>query len=144
MGLYPRLLSYILVLPFVALTVLLYSVQADPVFSKLYAVLLLSYASLIICFLSGVHRTEALKERDHKRLTLSVMPVIVSAGLLYWGFTQNPIHPLLGSIFLFWSLYLVDKKYYDMRHLPEDYLSYRFRMTMAVTALLVFNYLVLT
>ena len=144
MRIYPRILSALLVAPFVGLAFLLYGVQADPVFTKLYAVLQLCYASLIVCFLSGVHRTEALKERDNKRLTLSMMPVMMSAGLLFWGFTKDPIHPLLVAIIMFWTLYIMDKKYYDMRHLPEDYLPYRFKFTMAVTTVLVFSYLILT
>lgn len=141
---YPRIISYLVALPILGMTVGLYAFQADPVATKLYAVFELCYACLIISFLGGSHWQPALKDRNNLRITLALLPVILCAGLLFWGFTRDPNQPLLGVIALFWGTFLMDKKYYDMRDLPENYLMFRFNFTVYTTAMILFSYLVVT
>lgn len=144
MDLYPRLASWIGVFPVAIIAAALTVFQADPVAVKMYTVFLLCYSCLIITFLSGSHWQPALADRDNKRITLALLPALFCAGLLFWGFTRDPNLPLIGVIVLFWAAFFMDKKYYDMRHLPEDYMLFRFKMTTIVTALILYGYLVVT
>jgi len=138
---FPQVLGYAGALPFLGLALGLSIIQDDIITIKLLTVLQLTYASLILSFLGGVHWPEALKERDNIRLLLCMMPTIIGFGLMIWGVTHDPVQPLLGAILLFWFVFIVDKKYYDGRTYPDGYLPFRFNLTLLVTALLFFSYL---
>lgn len=138
---FPQVLGYAGALPFLGLALAISGVENDGVSLKLFAVLQLIYAALILSFLGGVHWPEALKERDNLRLCLAMVPTILGFGLLIWGVTHDPIQPLLGAILLFWFVFVMDKKYYDGRTYPDGYLPFRFNLTLLVTALLFFSYL---
>lgn len=140
MTLYPKILGYLGALPFVVIAFALIVFHDDTVRTSFFAVLQLCYASMILSFLGGVHWPYAVAGRDNLRLTLSMIPTIICAALLYIGFSFNPFYPLLGVASLFWFVFALDKKYYDMLVLPDGYLSYRRTLTMIVSGLLVLSY----
>jgi len=137
---FPQVLGYAGALPFMGLAIGISAVQADPVALKLLSVLQLIYACLILSFLGGVHWPEAVKDRDNVRLCLSMIPTIIGFFFIVWGLTHEPFQAILGTIFLFWFIFWMDKKYYDGRTYPDGYLPLRFNLALLVTAFLLFSY----
>lgn len=142
MTLYPKILGYLGALPFAALALCLVLFHHDAIASKMFSVFQLCYAALILCFLSGIHWPLAVRAGNNLQLSLSMLPTILSAALLFWGFTQDPLQPLLVMAALFWGQYFMDKKFVGLDDLPQGYLPFRLKLTAIVSALLVLSFFI--
>lgn len=137
---YPKILGYLGVLPFLLCLLGLMFFNAHPVMGKIFIVFQISYSSMIVSFLGGVHWPLALKNDDKFRLTLCMAPTVISIFVLLYAFLINPVHTLLVWAMLFFGVYILDKKYADESGWNNEYLIFRRNITLVVTAILLITF----
>jgi len=101
----------------------------------------MSYATMILSFLGGIHWGQALPRRHAQQISFAMIPTIAGFGLMAWALFIDPYLPLLGAAALFWMIYYADLKWMPVDFIPEGYFKFRLRLTQIVSATLIISFL---
>lgn len=137
---FPKFLGYAGALPFMLCLAGLIYFDEDLIRTKFFNVLQICYAGMIVSFLVGTHWPAAVKDKDNIRLSLSMVPTIVSAILLFYGFSIDPLYPILVMIPLFWFVYAMDHFYVTALDMSIAYKAFRLNITILVSILLLASF----
>lgn len=133
---FPKILGYAGALPFLILLPLIYLTKGKFVTGELTVGFNFIYALFIICFMAGAHWVNAIKSQDKVYMFLSIAPVLAAIILAFThSYFESPLI-LIGCSFIFFLVYLMDRKYYRPSQIPEGYLTFRRNLTILVCALL--------
>lgn len=126
-------LGYASVMPFIGLTIAVYSFS-DIAVQSMLVVVLIAYAGMIATFLAGVHWPVAMHKKDDVHLSLSMVPALFGLiAVCSVLFLAQIVWFLVIMALVFWVLYLMDRKY-----LPEDgfapgYFDFRRNLTVIIS-----------
>jgi hypothetical protein len=137
----PIFFGYFGVVPFILFMLAGLAVETSKQAEAL-SFLQMSYATMILSFLGGVHWGQALPRGHTQQISFSMIPTIAGFGLMAWAVFMDPYLPLLGAAGLFWIIYFMDSKLMPVEFIPEGYFKYRFRLTSIVTATLLISFTV--
>ena len=90
--------------------------------------------------MAGTHWLEAIRDNDFKRLSLSMLPTILSLILIVLMFLGVGYWPLLLMSVMFVGLYLMDRKYIDLGEKTAEYMGFRLRVTSLVSGILIASF----
>jgi len=135
----PVYFGYAGTVPFILIMLMSFFAEDNQMFSFLQ----MSYGTMILSFLGGVHWGQAIPTGNNKQLTFSMMPTIVCLALMLWVFLIDPFLPLLIMAGLFWAVYYADKKLMPPDYIPEGYFKYRLNLTIIVSSALLLTFLAL-
>lgn len=144
-----KVLGYVGVLPFLLMALGILTFDSDGNFGKYAIAIQVLYAGLIVSFLSGIHWAHAFPRSSEGQMLLSMVPSVLSlflisvADIILFGnmLSQMPSKILLSLIYLiftalYWAIYILDWQHLDLEKFPEDYLKFRFKITLIVCAAL--------
>ncbi|NQZ14861.1 MAG: DUF3429 domain-containing protein [Alphaproteobacteria bacterium] len=130
-----KILTYLGVLPFFLLTVLMsYQTEAQYIFAFLYLV----YGGFITSFLAGSHWKRAIVNKDGALQVLCMVPTILGVFLIMFGMVFNPSWLLPMLMILFVWLYRLDTKLSG--DMGTDYILLRRNVTVLICTLIIISF----
>ena len=132
----PIYFGYAGIVPFVLMTfVFLFAGEK----AQVLGILQLSYASMILSFLGGVHWGQAIPSNHKKQLSFSMIPTVAGLILLFIYIFGFHFFATLGFAAMFWITYEADKKLMPIEYIPPGYFVFRRNLTIIVVCLLVIS-----